>query len=372
MRICLLSDIHVAKNSPWGRDWEDMDFLIRELQVMKKSVLPDFDACLICGDTFNSPRIYQGDVLRFFWILDALGLKGKPIGWINGNHDPGSFHVVQSMNNDVQNLLQGTPLFSEKGVGAVNLDIHPLMGIIGHSYSQNLDVVRDWLSHFDGVQITVTHQSASMFMDMGNLNLDQLRPEDFRAPLNIIGDTHVTKVVEHQGMTLVSPGILCPMRSRSELVESNPHIMWIEADYLGLGKFDLDNASINAKPVRKRPFVVIDTLSGVDRLDEVIKERQKSDPPVVVFVESSLIPSVEFPKDDHIRMVSYVRGVDTPEDTQDLSIELGDSITVDTMVNAAGQLIPEDSTDRSVTLNLVKDLLSADSPTDVAKNYLED
>jgi DNA repair exonuclease SbcCD nuclease subunit len=372
MRICLLSDLHIARNTPWSRDWEDMDFLISELQTMRKEVLPDFDAALICGDTFNTPRIYQGDVVRFFRILEALGLKNKPIGWINGNHDPGSFHVVQSLNNDVQDLLNGVPMFSEKGVGAVSLDIHPLMGIIGHSYSQNLFEIRSWLSHLDGVQITVTHQSASMFMELGNLDLDQLHPEDFRAPLNIIGDTHVTKVVEHHGMTLVSPGILAPMRSRTELVESNPHIMWIESDYLGLGTFDLDSASINAKPVRKRPFVVIDTLSGVDRLDGLLKTRKESDPPVIVFVEASLTSSVELPKGDHIRMVSYVRGVDTPTDTQDLSIELGDSITVNTMVEVAGQLIPEDSKDRQTTLGLVKELLSADDPSDVAKNYLED
>lgn len=336
--------------------------------MRQESKFPNFDACIIAGDTFNSPRIYQGDVVRFFRILEALELKDKPIAWINGNHDPGSFHVVQGLNNENQDSR-----ITDNFGGAQSLDSFPFMGIAGHSHSQNLDEVRQWLKQTDS-QITVTHQSASMFMSLGNLDVDQLHPEDFHAPLNIIGDTHITDIWQENEVICLSPGILCPMRSRAEMESSLPRLVWLEAEYLGNGRFDLESGNIDGVYVRKRPHMFINTISSIDELVRKAKNRQSWEPPVLAFVDTSEHPAIlEDPElhDPNIRVISYVKNVDLQNHEEDISIEFGGSVTVDTMVETAGKLIPEESSDRATTLSLVRDLLSSDSPAEIATNYLK-
>jgi predicted phosphodiesterase len=335
-----------------------MDFLVQELKNMRKTAgFPDFDACIIAGDTFNSPRIYQGDVVSFFDILDALNLTGKPVGWINGNHDPGGFHVCQAVREQ-----------------AVNLEIQSFMGISGHSHSQNLDEVRSWLKQCES-QITVTHQSASMFMNLGNLEVEQLRPADFHAPLNIIGDTHITGIWQENGVVCLSPGILCPMRSRAELETSEPRLVWLEADYLGDGKFDLEHAVIDSAPIRKRPHMFVDTKNSIDKLMGLVENRQAWEPPVLAFIEGSenqsIVADLEKSDNLNIRIISYIKNIDLQNQEEDISIDLGGSVTVNTMVEAAGALIPDDSKDKATTLSLVKDLLSSDSPAEIVTNYLK-
>ena len=186
MRALVLSDLHIAKSTPWATDWEDCQYLYKRLQDCITNEAYTFpDIVIICGDTFNSPRILQGDVYWFDKIIRLLTSDQTIPLWINGNHDPGPYHVC----------------------GGVDLTQKPWYGgIYGHHYSQDLDSVRVWLKSTD-CPITVTHQSASMFMDLGVSGLDQLHPEDFHSPLNIIGDTHVTRVYTSNNITCLSPGI---------------------------------------------------------------------------------------------------------------------------------------------------------------------
>ena len=35
MRILVLSDVHIAKTTPWSTSWEDVDWLISTVRTMK-------------------------------------------------------------------------------------------------------------------------------------------------------------------------------------------------------------------------------------------------------------------------------------------------------------------------------------------------
>ena len=367
MRILLLSDLHIARNTPWGKDWEDYDFLIDQLQKM---TLPDFDMSIICGDTFNTPRIYQGDVVRFFKLLETLGVKSKPCVWINGNHDPGSSHVVQTLNSDVQEmLLDANPVYDDNWGGVVSLDLRPFMGIAGHSHCQDISVIRDFLKKCD-CQITVTHQSAAMFMK--GYNLDQLLTQDFHAELNIIGDTHITSFWQEEGVVCVSPGILVPMRSRSELVDADPRLVWFEADYLGDGRWDLEHASFDTLSLPKRPFFVADSRDVLEtELQRIEEDPNPGKLPVIAFVED--VYSGDVPKKldpTKVRVIYFSKNMEIEETPMEFSVDLGGNVTVETMLTAVNKLIPEDSGDRSTVLELCRSLLSNEDHEEVVKNYL--
>ena len=375
MRFLVLSDLHIASNTPWAKDYEDLNFTIRELKRMEK---PKFDACLICGDTFNSPRISQGDVAKFFELLDVLGVLGKPTGVINGNHDPGSHHVLESLE------------------GVVRLDVEPLMGIVGHSYSQNLDEVQDWLQR-QIAQITLTHQSCRAFADLGAFGVPQLLPEYFVTPVNFIGDTHLTACVASEvnmknspplrvgkppldieivGLAptpervgekyLISPGILTPMRSRTELMSAQPFLMWWEADYRGNGKFDIDNANLETLPVPKRPAAVLEP-GKEDRIK--VDDSCTAETPMIVYVPEDYENDC-LRKDDRVRYIRYASSVDVPENAP-VSVELSETTTVDDMVGAASQLLSEEDKDRDVELGLVRSLITTNAPAEIVKEYLE-
>lgn len=374
MRFLILSDLHIAANTPWAKDYEDFNFLLRELKRTEK---PQFDACLICGDTFNSPRISQGDVAKFFELLDVLGVLGKPTGVINGNHDPGSHHVLESLED------------------VVRLDVEPLMGIVGHSYSQNLDEVREWLLR-QSAQVTVTHQSCRAFADLGAFGVPQLLPEYFVTPVNFIGDTHLTACVASEVNTknspplrvgkppydseivglaptpegvgekyLLSPGILTPMRSRKELLSAQPFLMWWEADYQGNGRFDIDNADLETLPLPKRPAAVLEP-GNEDQIK--VDDKCTAETPMIVYVPEDYENDC-LRKDDRVRYIRYASSVDVPENTS-VSVELTETTTVDDMVNAASQLLSEEDKDREVELGLVRSLITTDAPAEIVKEYL--
>jgi len=356
MKILVLSDLHIALTTPWARsgNYEDMTYLRHVLKSYKASGrIPDFDMCILCGDIFNSPKLSQGDYPVFAEILDILGVLDKPILAINGNHDPGGHHVCENLK------------------GFHRLDVESFMGIAGHSYSQNIEEIKEWLKRTNA-QITVTHQSCSLFMNLGNLQLPQLRGEDFHASLNFIGDTHVSHAVEVAGKYMcVSPGILCPMRSRAELFDSDPHLTVVEMDYLGDGKWDVDNADLSFIQLPKRPAILITPEFSERDLRKLDFQGCSSKCPVIAYLPTGLECSTDFTKYVHTRVIPF-SDVEKELDVDiDYSVIVEGAKTVDTVLQTADQLLADD-TDKQEILALVKDLVESDQPADIAKHFLED
>ena len=356
MKILVLSDLHIAGTTPWARggNYEDMSYLRHVLKSFRDSKkIPDLDMCILCGDVFNSPRLTQGDWPVFAEILDIFGVLDKPILAINGNHDPGSHHVCENLK------------------GFHRLDVESFMGIAGHSYSQNIEEIKEWLKRTDA-QITVTHQSCSLFMNLGNLQLPQLCGEDLHAPLNFIGDTHVSHAVEVAGKYMcVSPGILCPMRSRAELFDSDPHLTVVEMDYLGAGQWDIDNADLEFIQLPKRPALLVKEELTEATLRKADFQGGGSKPPLIVYLPKEFDTGIDYSKFVHTRVIPF-SDVDKELDVDiDYSTIVEGAKTVDTILQTADQLLAED-TDKQEILALVKDLVESDQPADVAKHFLEE
>lgn len=352
MKVLVLSDVHIAQTTPWSRDYEDIKLVLQYLKHRKEiGEIPKFDACILCGDIFNTPRLNQGDPAIFTELLDVLEVTDKPVGAINGNHDPGGHHVCEYLK------------------GFHRLDYEPMMGIEGHSYSQNIEEIREWLKR-SKAQITVTHQSCSLFMNLGNLQLPQLRGEDFHAPLNFIGDTHVSHAVEVKGSSMcVSPGILCPMRSRSELFDANPHLTYFEADYLGDGKWDLENADLKFLVIPKRPAMLVTSETTEQNIRTFDFDCKHPGLPGIVYVPKSLETGIDFSKFAHLRVIRF------PDLEKDLEVDIDYSDvlegakTIDTILATADKLLADDS-DKPTILALVKDMLENEQPTEVVKQFL--
>lgn len=349
MRALVLSDLHIAKSTPWSTDWEDCQYLYRRLHHIvtgNEYKFPDF--IIICGDTFNSPRILQGDVYWFNKLIGQLSGDDTTPLWINGNHDPGAYHVC----------------------GGVDLTQKPYFGIYGHHYSQDLDSVRVWLNSTDCL-ITVTHQSASMFMDLGISGLDQLHPEDFHAPLNIIGDTHVTRVYTSNNITCLSPGILMPMRSRKELFEAQPKLIvlddGLEPEDAGDCLLDLDRTTISAYDIPVRPHLMIESQ---EQLEKYIADNWKNEVPVIGYVTPEVRKTLDISHygPSVIRLIEYSDTLEISDVS--LSSEVVPEDTVD-VVSTAASLMPDDAHNKQELLTLVGDLLSTNAPEEIAENYLK-
>ena len=358
MKILILSDLHISRNTPWSKDWEDVEYLIRQLQQLKmKAALPCFEAAILCGDMFNTPRILPGDAVRLVDILRILGVADKRIGWINGNHDPGDFNIAELLEN------------------SVNLNEEPLFDLIsGHSYSQNIEEVRDWLKSCK-YPVTVTHQSASMFMKFGEQLrnyqiLDrQLHAEDFHAPVNFIGDTHVTDAFSKGEVTCISPGILVPMRSRKELLEAAPQIMVWDIPRGVNGGLEVKNSSIDTLSLKKRPAKVFQTQEEVDAFDW---KSYAGDIKLLAFVSAEDRQDLDFSKwpEDAFRIVEYA----TPAKAENVLGAIVEEHTADTLEDimaAADELLPDDVPNRDTILELTKNMLGVEDPDVIVKNYLE-
>ena len=349
MQILILSDVHVARNTPWSKGWEDVDFLISSLKKKREETpFPTFDGAIFCGDLLNTPRVLPGDVVKFVELMEVLGLDKVPVGWVNGNHDPGDFCIAEVLPK------------------AVNLNEETLFGVAGHNFSQNLEEVRDWLRACQA-PVTVTHQSASMFMDLGKglserLADKQLRPEDFHAPLNFVGDTHVTSVFTVGDVNCVSPGIPVPMRSRKELFDSNPCLMvW---DFDGS---DVAGSEIRTIELPKRPYVHV--TDAAQRLPEY----RASDLPLLLFMSGSI--RKEFDLSDYsdypIRIIEYSDTVTDLEAVLDQPLENYSADTVDDIISAAQSILPEDSPNYSDILSVTRSLLTSEDPDIIVKDYLK-
>lgn len=360
MKILVLSDLHIAKNTPWSKDWEDVEWLITQLQSLKQRkgpAFPCFAGALLCGDMFNTPRILPGDAVRLVDILRIFGVDNKPVGWINGNHDPGDFNIAEILPN------------------AVNLNQEPLFDLIsGHSFSQNIEEVREWLRGCP-YPVTVTHQSASMFMKFGEQLRDyqildkQLHAGDFVAPLNFIGDTHVTDVVTKGSVNCISPGILNPMRSRKELFESAPQIMVWEVLQDTQHRWDVEGSCIDTIPLKKRPFIKIQLQEEIDNYNW---QSYVENIPLLAFVSDELRPDLDFTpwKDKPYRVVEYSETARANE-VLDAPMEDRAADTLEDIMAAANDILPEDAPNRTNILELTRNMLGVEDPDIIVKNYLE-
>lgn len=350
MRILVLSDVHIAKTTPWSTSWEDVDWLISTVRTMKsEEKIPEFDAAILCGDMFNTPRVLPGDVVRFHNLMDAFGLLDKPVGWINGNHDPGVSSVAEILPK------------------AVDLNHETMFGCVkGHSYSQNLDEIREWLKKEVGF-VHVLHQSASMFMSLGeSLGVDQLHPEDFMAPLTFIGDTHITGVFENPNKGFViSPGIPLAMRSRVELETCDPRLLVWTVDNFQ----DVFNSELDTIQLPKRPYVVARSQEELDRFLDHLKDDPKTIHSVV-YVPAHLRRELSCSaySDYPIRIIEYTEASD-PKEVLEMPV-IDDSDDID-YLKVASELIPDETPDKGVILGLTRDLLGTEDPDLVVKNYLE-
>lgn len=358
MQILILSDIHIARNTPWSRDWEDVDYLIRQLTDLRGRMgirFPCFAGAILCGDVFNTPRILPGDAVRLVNILRVLGVAEKEVGWINGNHDPGDFNIAELLPN------------------STNLNVEPLFGMIsGHSFSQNIQEVRDWLKACK-YSVTITHQSASMFMNLGDkltdISANQLRPEDFHAPVNFIGDTHVTDVFTQGEVNCISPGILAPMRSRKELFDAHPQIMVWDIPKDAHNGWDVGNSSISTIPLKKRPFVTFGQQLDVDLYDW---SSYAEDVPLLVFVSADVRGNLDFSKcpADKFRIIEYA-GATPVDEVLNAPLEDRGADTLEDIMATANDILPEDTPNRETVLELTKNIIGVEDPDIVVKSYLE-
>lgn len=348
MRILILADTHISKNTPWSTDYEDIKYVCRQI---KDQGLPEFDACIIAGDIFNTARIKPEDVYWFIQLLDALGVYNKlPVFAIGGNHDPHALSIASC-------IPKGYTLNPDQA-----LQISADITVSGMMYSPDLDKVREWLNSVS-TDIVVCHQSVQEFINIGSLATNQLKIDDFpKDRLCIVGDTHVTGAIQHGDGAVVSPGIVCPMRSRAELLTSKPHLVWFDTE-----------EGLHFEPLQKRFADWFDgEQTSIQKFVKHLDTMPDYEPDMIMYVPEDLYEDLPKTLPDRVRVcvvssVAEKADMDMPEvDVDDIECT-GAAVIRDTV----GKMLDESDRDRNTIITIVEDLVVSESPEDSVKHYLQ-
>lgn len=349
MKILTLADIHISKNTPWSTDYEDIRYLCRQLYRLPDDL--SFDACIVAGDIFNVSRIKPEDVFWFIKILNLLGVynKGSMMA-IGGNHDPHDPSIASCI--PCGHTLSPQSVLCFDG-----------LSVSGMMYSPDLDKVREYLNNVK-TDIVVCHQSVEEFAGtFGLAGANQLKLADFpKDRLCIVGDTHITKAIQHGSGAVLSPGILCPMRSRAELLDSEPHLVW----------FDTEDG-IQWIPLKKRFAAWFDgDPESIEQFENHLKEMEDWEPDMIMYVSESMREGL--PK----RLPERTRVMIVPAESKENYLEMPE-VDVDDFEGTGAYVIEETVSgmldeaddDRSTIVSLVRDIAVSETPEDQIKHYLQ-
>ena len=348
MKILILSDLHIAKNTPWNTDYEDIKYLCSQIE---NTTLPEFDACIIAGDIFNVSRIKPEDIWRFIRLLDVLGVYNRPpVFAIGGNHDPHDPTIASC-------IPEGVTLYPED-ILHVNQDIT----ISGMMYSPDLDKVREYLRTTQA-DIVVCHQSVQEFINIGSLGADQLKVSDFpKDRLCIVGDTHITSAIPHGEGAVLSPGILCPMRSRAELLESNPQLVWFDTEE-GLHFESLQKRFagwFNGEP------------ASVQMFEKHLDTMPSWEPDMIMYVPDDLKKDLPKTLPERTKVLFVSKAAEKAEmDLPEVDVDDIEGTSASIIKGAVESMIDTDDIDRSTIVSLVGDIAASETPEDPIKNYLQ-
>ena len=349
MRILILADLHIAKNTPWSDNYEEFESLIQQITDIGED-LPAFDACIIAGDIFNTSGIKPADIACLERLMAAFRVCCKPLYCVAGNHDPHDPTIADVLPNG------GTLTPEPENIGGLTIS--------GLGYTPDLDKVRAYLKETT-TDVVVCHQSVKEFINVGDIAGDQLRLDDFpKDRLCIVGDTHITAMREHGTGVVVSPGILTPMRSRAELLESSPQLVWFDSE-TGMQTYDL----------RKRYALYFDPDSRcIQQLERYLNgERPEWDLAPVLYVSEKFVEefkATKIPEGAKVIMVPDVTA-EVMDVIPEVDIDDVVAATADLIRDTAAYMIDDEDKDKAIMVTLVSDLVTSDSPEENVEAFLK-